>query len=110
MPLMHIDLPGQSLDIFCPSKSDLERFLASNDRLIGAMEAINGGKEPTEEDGEKAVMDAFDASAELMSYNTAGVKITGKDLLEKFGVTGEALIAFITAYTDFIKTIVESKN
>lgn len=109
-PLLHIDLPGDELDIYCPTKGALEKFLESYDRLIDAMEKIVNGGELSASEDERAILDAYEWTAELMSYNAQNKKITAEDLIGKYSVSGEGLVAFLSAYTDFITEIQNSKN
>lgn len=109
-PLMHIDLFGGSFDLYAPTKGLIEAFLEQHDKLIAVLERIAANPDNIPEDADVTVMDLYNIAAELISCNTDGVKVTGNDLLEKYEVSGEALIVFFHEYSDFIVTIRNQKN
>ena len=109
-PLMHIDLFGASLDLYPPTKGQVERFIAANDTLIAALEKIARDPDAENDDSVVSVRDMYDMAAELMSMNTDSVTVTGEELLTKYGVNGEMLLAFYYEYSDFIFTVRNQKN
>lgn len=52
----------------------------------------------------------FEMAARLINCNRDGIKVTGKELREKYGMDLELAVVFFEAYTDFINTISNEKN
>lgn len=109
-PLMHIDLFGASLDLYPPTKGQVEKFIAANDTLIAALEKIAQNPDAENADSVVTVRDMYDMAAEFISMNTDSVKVTGDELLTKYGVNGEMLLAFYCEYSNFISTVRNQKN
>ena len=58
----------------------------------------------------KSLQVGYDLAAELVSCNMEGIKVTGQELREKYGVDYTLLFAFLIAYMDFINDIKQAKN
>lgn len=80
-----------------PTKAILDEFVAINDR-IGA----NDGADT------EALSDLYEVCAKIMSFNKAGVKITGEYLSEFFDI--EDITYFLRGYTDFMSSLTNAKN
>ena len=52
----------------------------------------------------------YEMAARLINCNRDGIKVTGKELREKYGMDIELAVVFFEAYTDFINTIANEKN
>lgn len=62
----------------------------------------------TDDIGEDALMEVYDLIAVLMSHNKTGHTVTAKELEEIMDF--EDIMIFVTAYTDFVAEIANSKN
>lgn len=63
------------------------------------------------ENGEKADIAAvYEMAARLINCNRDGIKITGEELRDKYGMDLELVVLFFEAYTDFINEITSEKN
>ena len=54
--------------------------------------------------------EVFNFAADLISFNLAGLQVTGDDLRHKYGLTLDEIIGFFDVYVDFISEVVNSKN
>lgn len=84
---------------------------APTEALVDEMESwVKNGLEPLSS-GDRASIDiAFDLSARLLSCNKERLAITPDELHGKYNVDIWALIAILTAYTEFISDIKNEKN
>lgn len=111
-PMMALDLtikaiPGRvkHLNLCCPSKERVERFLKTDAALLDELTSETESK-----DTDELTRKLYGAAAELMSINATNERITGDDLREKYAVSEEKLILFFYAYADFITEIANLKN
>lgn len=80
-----------------PTKAILDEFIAINDKI-----STGGGAD------NEAISDLYAVCAKIMSFNKAGVKITGEYLSEFFDI--EDITYFLRGYTDFISSLTNAKN
>lgn len=52
----------------------------------------------------------YDLTARLLSYNRDFIRVTADDLRGKYRVDLEALLLIMSAYLDFIQTLINEKN
>lgn len=96
---LSVTLPDEKktkLMISTPTKKVLDSFL-NMQSLVNA-----------EDLGDQAINEIYELVTKIMSYNKNGIKIT-KDMIEEL-FDFEDIIIFITAYSEFISEIANSKN
>lgn len=74
------------------------------------MDELKSFKNLTQNLDETDVLDSlYELAAKIMSRNKTGVKVSAEMLKELYDDMGY-LIAFLNAYTDFVKDLIGSKN
>lgn len=97
----------QYLTIVLPDENQTKLMLMTpTKKLLTALSTMLPDTEdvPTEED----LAALYELSAQLLSRNKTGRKVTADELAELLDF--EDLLAFFTAYTAFIESIANSKN
>ncbi len=88
------------ITVTAPTLALIEKLQANKDIIKAACNAKDS----------KALNEAYDLAAEFMSCNLEGIKLTGKELQTKYGVSYVLLFAFIVNYMEFIDEIKNAKN
>lgn len=105
-PLMQLMLPnGKMLEIYEPTKGAMDKYIRDNADIQERIDAAKTGDELN-----KILQDLYDSAAELINFNTEGIRFTGTALANAYGIDAGALLEFFKAYADFILTITNQKN
>ena len=100
LPLNMNDAEETLFTVTAPTVELTERLEANQDAIIAAF-----GK------GDRTTLDEiWQLAADLISCNREHRSVTVAELKGKYGVSYEMLMAFYTAYTDFITEIENAKN
>lgn len=67
-------------------------------------------EEVLKEGNAETIAAVYDLAARLISCNLSGRQVKAEDLVEKYGLNLEYLVAFFDAYIDFIGEITTAKN
>lgn len=103
---MHLDMPnGTALDIFCPTKGEIEAFIAENNSIRDKLSTAKDAEETA-----KLINRLYAMAATLISHNTDDLTVTDDELRARYLIEEDALLAFYGAYADFILDIVNEKN
>lgn len=100
LPLNMNDAEETRITVTSPTVELTERLEANQDALVAVFE--RGDRESLDE--------IWKLAADLISCNREHIKVTGEELKGKYGVSYEMLMAFFTAYTEFISEIESAKN
>jgi hypothetical protein len=102
-PVLEITMKDDAHTKFevCAPIEELIEKMEANTKLIE--EAVTEGTEET-------IKAVFTLSAELISFNTEGVRVTAEELRDKYKLKLMDIIIFYGAYMDFISDIKAAKN
>lgn len=107
------------LDLNTAQRPTLELTLCDKERTLlhigmpteADIQELQGMDFSALESGEQAdAATVYEMAARLINCNRDGIKVTGKELREKYGMDLELVVVFFEAYTDFINTIANEKN
>lgn len=100
LPLVMPDEARTKISVTLPTEGTVNAFINDAPAHMDALEAGADG----------AVQSVYEMTAELMSHNLEGIKVTALDLRDKFNLKLEDLVIFYGAYTDFINEVTNAKN
>ena len=89
-----------ALNVTTPAEAMIEKLMASADTL-GTLK---------DSQSVETIRAVYAFGAEVISYNLEGVTVTAEELRDKYKVNLYGLIAFFSAYVEFIKGISDEKN
>lgn len=100
LPIQMNDAGETLFTLVAPTVELVERLEANQDAIV-----------ETFQQGDKTSLDAlWDFAADLISCNREGRQATAADLKGKYGMSYAMLLAFFTAYGEFIHEIESAKN
>ena len=100
LPLVMRDDAKTKLTVVAPSEELIERLEANIDGIKLACASKNS----------ESLVACYDLTAELISCNEEGIKMTGKELKEVYKVNYMMLFAFLVSYLEFVNEIKSAKN
>lgn len=100
MEIALLDDEVTTIHVTTPTQGDLKRLESLQKSIVALAKKTDSG----------AVGKVYDFIADLMSRNKENMKITGKDLSEKYRLGLSHLFAFVQAYNEFIAEIKSAKN
>lgn len=100
LPITMNDAEETLFTCIAPTVELVERLEANQDTLI----AVFNKKD------RESVAELWKFTADLISCNREGRKVTVEELKGKYGMNYEMLVAFILAYIEFINEIKNAKN
>lgn len=105
LPLVMADENKTHIFVTTPHEALIEELAANLDEFQTVLKSENEG----------AVNACYGLAARLISYNTAGLEVSAADLRGKYWPAERIanqlyLMAFFSAYVDFIKEINNAKN
>lgn len=105
LPLVMADEAKTRINVTTPTEAMVEELQATLPELTRIMD----GKD------QQSIDCAYNLAARLISYNLEGLTVTVEDLLGKYWPTEQVanllhLLAFMSAYAEFISEIQNAKN
>ncbi len=102
-PVMEItlkDTDRTKLRLTTPTEGLYQRMLAAGKDL----------KRITAKGNLETIKQIYALSAEIISCNTDGIKVTAEELRDVYGLKLYDIIVFMGAYVDFVKELASAKN
>lgn len=100
LPVTFGDNDCTTINVTTPPEHLIEKLLAN----AAVIDKLKNGNDS------EIVAKSFQFGAEILSHNKEGLRINATDLKEKYRVGVLGLVAFFSAYTDFIAEITNAKN
>lgn len=100
LPINMNDAEETLFTITAPTVELVERLEANQDEIVATFNS--GNKESLDE--------IWNLTADLISCNREGRKVTAEDLKGKYGMSYQMLFAFLVAYGEFVDEIKSAKN
>lgn len=106
---LNMDLPLLQVTMRDEARTTFEVMLP-DEELINRLQNMGSDLDKLKTGDQAGVLACYALVAELMSYNTDGVKITAEDLRGKYGMRLVPMILFVKSYLDFVNEITNLKN
>lgn len=100
LPLTMNDPEGTAITVIAPSVELVERLEANEAEILAAFEGRDS----------EAVEALWRFAADLISCNREGITVTAADLKGRYAISYDMLLAFYTAFGEFIDEIKAAKN
>lgn len=100
LPLILCDKARTTINVTTPEEAMVREL----------QESLPALQETLSRNDAQATAASFDLLGRLLSFNLEGIKITGTDLVGKYNLTLEHLVAITSAYVAFIEELSNEKN